>query len=76
MTPLGDGTGPFGQGPVGKGLGPCGGGQRRGWCGGRGQGGRRGRGRGPGLGRALRQAVEPVQSAGPVGAQPQKPSNP
>jgi uncharacterized protein with ATP-grasp and redox domains len=53
MTPMGDGTGPLGQGPgSGKGMGPCGGGQRRGWGGGRGQGGRgRGQGRGRGLGR-------------------------
>lgn len=52
MTPMGDGTGPLGQGPAGKGLGPCGGGQRRGWGGGRGQGGQgRGRGRGQGFGR-------------------------
>jgi uncharacterized protein with ATP-grasp and redox domains len=51
MTPMGDGTGPLGQGPgAGKGMGPCGGGQRRGWGGGRGQGGQ-GRGRGFGRGR-------------------------
>jgi uncharacterized protein with ATP-grasp and redox domains len=52
MTPMGDGTGPLGQGPVGKGLGPCGGGQRRGWGGGRGQGGQS---RGRGFGRGRRQ---------------------
>jgi uncharacterized protein with ATP-grasp and redox domains len=52
MTPMGDGTGPLGQGPAGKGLGPCGGGQRRGWGGGRGQGGQgQGQGRGRGFGR-------------------------
>jgi hypothetical protein len=38
MTPNGDGTGPFGQGPTGKGMGPCGGGQRRGMGGGQGRG--------------------------------------
>ncbi|HCL92605.1 MAG: DUF5320 family protein [Verrucomicrobia bacterium] len=48
MTPMGDGTGPFGQGPVGKRMGPCGGGRR---CG-RGQGSQgRGRGGGRGFGR-------------------------
>ncbi len=59
MTPMGDGTGPFGQGPAGKGLGPCGGGQRRGKGRGCGRGGR-GRGQGFGLGRGQ-------------GAQPQAP---
>jgi uncharacterized protein with ATP-grasp and redox domains len=70
MTPMGDGTGPFGQGPVGKGLGPCGGGQRRGAGGGRGQGGQgRGQGRGRGFGRG--------QSQGGVTQQnPTAPSNP
>ncbi len=56
MTPMGDGTGPLGQGPAsGKGMGPCGGSQRRGWGGGRGQGGPgRGQGRGRGFGRGRR----------------------
>ena len=67
MTPMGDGTGPLGQGPTGKGLGPCGGGQRRGWGGGRGQGGQgRGRGRGQGFGRGQGQG----------GMLPQPPSAP
>ena len=44
MTPMGDGTGPLGQGPMGKGLGPCGRGLRRGF-------GRGGQGRGRGFGR-------------------------
>jgi uncharacterized protein with ATP-grasp and redox domains len=56
MTPMGDGTGPLGQGPVGKGMGPCGGGQRRGGGGGRGQGGQgRGQGRGRGRGGGMQQ---------------------
>jgi uncharacterized protein with ATP-grasp and redox domains len=52
MAPMGDGTGPLGQGPgSGKGKGPCGRGQGRGWGGGRGQGGQgRGQGRGRGQG--------------------------
>lgn len=56
MTPMGDGTGPLGQGPVGEGMGPCGGGQRRGGGGGRGQGGQgRGQGRGRGRGGGMQQ---------------------
>lgn len=63
MTPMGDGTGPLGQGPgKGKGLGPCGGGQRRGWGGGRGQGG--GRGRRRGQGRGFGQGRGPGQNPG------------
>jgi len=71
MTPMGDGTGPLGQGPgVGKGLGPCGGGQRRGWGGGRGQGGQgRGQGRGPRLGRGRGQG-------GMMQQNPPAPNNP
>ena len=70
MIPMGDGTGPFGQGPAGKGLGPCGGGQRRGWGSGRGQGGQgRGRGRGRGFGRGRGQGG--VMQQNPTG-----PSNP
>ena len=59
--PMGDGTGPIGQGP-GKGQGPCGGGQRRGWCGGRGQGAGRGRGQGRGLGQSSNQPSNPGPS--------------
>ena len=70
MTPMGDGTGPFGQGPVGKGMGPCGGGQRRGWGGGRGQGGQgRGQGRGRGFGRGRSQG-------GVMQPNPTAPNNP
>lgn len=73
MTPIGDGTGPFGQG-AGTGRRPCGGGRRRGWRGGRGQGGSRGRGRG--LGQPMRQGVKAVENANPAGAQTQETSNP
>lgn len=66
MTPMGDGTGPLGQGPAGKGLGPCGGGQRRGRDGGRGQGGQ---GRGRGFGRGAGQAGMLSQPA-PVSSVP------
>ena len=70
MTPMGDGTGPLGQGPVGKGMGPCGGGQRRGRGGGRGQGGQgRGQGRGRGFGRGRGQGATMQQNLTP-------PSNP
>ena len=66
MTPMGDGTGPFGQGPQGgKGLGPCGGGQRRGWGGGRGQGGHQG---GAGRGQGRGQGADVSQEAGPAKA--------
>ena len=47
MTPMNDGTGPFGQGPIGKGMEPCGGGQGRGQ--GRGQCRRNGQGQGQGM---------------------------
>ena len=47
MTPMNDGTGPFGQGPIGKGMVPCGGGQGRGQ--GKGQCRRNGRGQGQGM---------------------------
>jgi uncharacterized protein with ATP-grasp and redox domains len=67
MTPMGDGTGPLGQGPrADKGMGPCGGDQRRGWGGGRGQGGQgRGQGRGRGFGRGRSQggAMQPNPTA-------------
>jgi uncharacterized protein with ATP-grasp and redox domains len=66
MTPMGDGTGPLGQGPAGKGLGPCGGEQRRGWGGGRGQGGQgQGQGRGRGFGRGRGQGVRMPQPQQP-----------
>ena len=76
MTPMGNGTGPLGQGPVGKGLGPCGGSQRRGWGGGRGQGGQ-GRGRGFGRGRTqggiMQQNLTPPNS--PDANKPNKPGD-
>jgi uncharacterized protein with ATP-grasp and redox domains len=70
MTPMGDGTGPLGQGPVGKGMGPCGGGQRRGGGGGRGQGSQgRGQGRGRGFGRGRGQGAT-MQSNPPAANNP------
>jgi len=70
MTPMGDGTGPLGQGPVGKGMWPCGGGQRRGWGGGREQGGQgRGQGRGRGFGRGRGQGQMLSQPA-PASSEP------
>ncbi len=66
MIPMGDGTGPLGQGP-------CGGGQRRGWGGGRGQGGQ---GRGRGFGRARGQggmmAQKPTPPNNPDANKPNK----
>ena len=57
MTPMGDETGPTGNGRPGRGMGPCGGGQRRGWGGGQGQGRgpRAGQNQSGGQGRGWRQ---------------------
>ena len=59
MAPMGDGTGPMGQGPrYGKGMGPCGGGRGQGrgqgQAPGQNQGGASGGGRGMGRGMGMR----------------------